>query len=124
MRVSDFSALGTRGTVGRMMTRRGFVVLAGATAVASGVGIGRARAAVWRGGVGERGRRRGLTGMPRRGVVPSAPAPAAHGGGAGLTLAQLWGAETTRSANPAGNLLLEAIGGPAGLTQFARTLGD
>src|SRR5258706_270430 len=54
MRVSDFSALGTRGAVGRMiargargrmMTRRGFVVLAGATAVASGVGIGRARAA-------------------------------------------------------------------------------
>src|SRR5258706_8271394 len=176
MRVSDFSALGTRGVVGRMiargargrmMTRRGFVVLAGATAVASGVGIGRARAAGLAALVAELARlerdsggRLGVavldthdgTVVAHRGderfplcstfkllaagavlarvdagqeqlarriryaksaVVTYSPATAAHAGGAGLTLDQLCEAAITLSDNTAGNLLLEAIGGPA-----------
>src|SRR5882724_5383001 len=175
MRVSDFSALNTRGAVrrmmtrgarGRMMTRRGFVVLAGATAVASGVGIGRARAAGLAALVAELARlerdsggRLGVavldthdgTVVAHRGderfplcstfkllaagavlarvdagqeqlarriryaksaVVTYSPATAAHAGGAGLTLDQLCEAAITLSDNTAGNLLLEAIGGP------------
>ena len=42
----------------------------------------------------------------------------------GMTLAELCEAAITLSDNTAGNLLLAAIGGPAGLTAFARTLGD
>jgi beta-lactamase class A len=44
--------------------------------------------------------------------------------GAGMTLAELCEAALTQSDNTAGNLLLKSIGGPAGLTAFARTLGD
>lgn len=42
----------------------------------------------------------------------------------GLTLREICAAAITLSDNTAGNLLLAAIGGPAGLTQFARRLGD
>ncbi|UJW75686.1 class A beta-lactamase [Rhizobium sp. SL42] len=42
----------------------------------------------------------------------------------GLTLAELCHAATTVSDNTAANLLLEAIGGPAGFTAFVRSLGD
>ena len=42
----------------------------------------------------------------------------------GLTLAQLCKAAITLSDNTAGNLLLASIGGPAGLTAFAASLGD
>lgn len=42
----------------------------------------------------------------------------------GLTLAELCHAATTVSDNTAANLLLQAIGGPAGFTAFARALGD
>jgi beta-lactamase class A len=42
----------------------------------------------------------------------------------GMTLAQLCEAAMTLSDNTAGNLLLAAIGGPAGVTAFARSLGD
>src|SRR5207302_258303 len=48
----------------------------------------------------------------------------AHAGGEGMTVDQLCEAALTLSDNTAGNLLLDAIGGPAGLTQFARHLGD
>jgi beta-lactamase class A len=41
-----------------------------------------------------------------------------------MTLAEICDAAMTRSDNTAGNLLLAAIGGPAGLTAFARGLGD
>ena len=44
--------------------------------------------------------------------------------GSGMTLAELCEAAITQSDNTAGNLLLKSIGGPAGLTAFARTLGD
>ena len=42
----------------------------------------------------------------------------------GITLAELCEAAITLSDNTAGNLMLAAIGGPAGLTAYARTLGD
>jgi beta-lactamase class A len=42
----------------------------------------------------------------------------------GMTLAELCDAAVTLSDNTAGNLLLAALGGPAGITAFARSLGD
>lgn len=42
----------------------------------------------------------------------------------GMTLAELCEAAITLSDNTAGNLMLAAIGGPAGLTAYARSLGD
>jgi beta-lactamase class A len=45
-------------------------------------------------------------------------------GGEGMTLAELCHATITVSDNAAGNLILASFGGPAGLTRFARGLGD
>ena len=42
----------------------------------------------------------------------------------GMTLAEICEAAVTLSDNTAGNLMLAALGGPAGLTAFARSLGD
>jgi beta-lactamase class A len=44
--------------------------------------------------------------------------------GDGMTLAELCDAAVTLSDNTAANLLLASIGGPAGLTSFARSLDD
>jgi beta-lactamase class A len=48
----------------------------------------------------------------------------AHLKDGGLTLGALCAAAIEQSDNTAGNLLLDAIGGPPGLTNFARKLGD
>jgi beta-lactamase class A len=56
-------------------------------------------------------------------LVEYAPVTGKHVGG-GLTVAELCDAAVVLSDNPAGNLLLATMGGPAGLTNFARTLGD
>jgi beta-lactamase class A len=42
----------------------------------------------------------------------------------GMALADICAAALTLSDNTAGNMLLREIGGPAGLTDFARSLGD
>ncbi|MFJ9414929.1 class A beta-lactamase [Streptomyces sp. NPDC101227] len=42
----------------------------------------------------------------------------------GMTIAELCAAALQRSDNTAGNLLLREIGGPTGITAFARSLGD
>ena len=42
----------------------------------------------------------------------------------GMTLAEICEAAVTLSDNTAGNLLLASFGGPAGLTAFARSIGD
>jgi beta-lactamase class A len=42
----------------------------------------------------------------------------------GLTIGEICEAAMVLSDNTAGNLLLDSFGGPAGLTSFARTLGD
>ena len=44
--------------------------------------------------------------------------------GAGMTLSELCDAAVTLSDNTAGNLLLDSFGGPAGLTAYARSIGD
>lgn len=60
----------------------------------------------------------------RRDLVPYSPVTEKHVGAPGMTLAEMCHAAITLSDNTAGNLLLASIGGPAGLTAFARGLGD
>src|SRR5437660_2381689 len=57
-------------------------------------------------------------------ILEYAPVTKAHLGNGGMTLGALCAAAIEQSDNTAGNLLLEAIGGPVGLTNFARDLGD
>ncbi|MGX4805085.1 class A beta-lactamase [Bradyrhizobium guangdongense] len=57
-------------------------------------------------------------------LVASSPVTSKHVGGDGMTLRELCDAAITMSDNTAGNALLKNIGGPAGLTNFARSLGD
>jgi len=57
-------------------------------------------------------------------IVENSPITREHVGGEGMTLRELCDAAITRSDNTAGNALLKNIGGPAGLTSFARSLGD
>lgn len=57
-------------------------------------------------------------------VVVYSPATKDHAGGPGMTLAEICEAAMVVSDNTAGNLLLAALGGPQGLTAFARSLGD
>jgi len=56
-------------------------------------------------------------------MVSHAPVTGAHIGGE-LSVAALCEATLTLSDNPAANLLLERLGGPAGLTAFVRRHGD
>ena len=53
-----------------------------------------------------------------------APVTSKRVGGAGMTMAELCEAAITVSDNTAANLLLASAGGPAGVTAFARKLGD
>jgi beta-lactamase class A len=57
-------------------------------------------------------------------IVTYSPATETRVGDAGMSIKELCAAAITLSDNTAGNLLLATIGGPAGLTPFARTLGD
>jgi len=57
-------------------------------------------------------------------LVTWSPVTEKHAGGGGMTLADLCEAAVTMSDNTAGNLLLETLGGPGGLTAFFRSLGD
>jgi beta-lactamase class A len=57
-------------------------------------------------------------------ILEYAPVTKEHLKDGGMTLGALCAAAIEQSDNTAGNLLLNAIGGPAGLTNFARTLGD
>lgn len=72
----------------------------------------------------------GLEGLKQRirfaasDLVTYSPVTSAHVSGDGMTLEELCEAAITRSDNTAGNLLLQTIGGAAGLTRFARSLGD
>jgi beta-lactamase class A len=64
----------------------------------------------------------------QRDVVSNSPASSRHTreltGNAGMSVAELCKAAITLSDNTAANLLLATFGGPAGLTAFARSLGD
>jgi beta-lactamase class A len=57
-------------------------------------------------------------------LLEYAPIAKAHAAEGAMTLADLCAAAIDWSDNTAANLVLQAIGGPAGLTQFARSLGD
>jgi beta-lactamase class A len=57
-------------------------------------------------------------------ILEYAPVTKAHLKEGGMTLGALCEAAIEQSDNTAGNLLLDAIGGPVGVTNFARSLGD
>ena len=57
-------------------------------------------------------------------ILEYAPVAKAHLKEGGMTLGALCEAAIAQSDNTAGNLLLDAVGGPAGVTNFARSLGD
>lgn len=57
-------------------------------------------------------------------LVAYSPVTERHAGAEGMAMAELCHAAVTVSDNTAGNLLLASFGGPAGLTAFARSLGD
>jgi len=57
-------------------------------------------------------------------ILEYAPVTKAHLKDGGMTLGALCAAAIEQSDNTAGNLLLDAIGGPAGLTKFVRNFGD
>src|SRR5271170_1129640 len=57
-------------------------------------------------------------------LLEYAPITKAHAAEGRMTLADLCAAAIDWSDNTAANLVLHAIGGPAGFTQFARSLGD
>ncbi|MBG6081872.1 class A beta-lactamase [Rubrivivax gelatinosus] len=60
----------------------------------------------------------------REALLEYAPATSRRAGGAGMTVAELCEAAVTLSDNTAANLLLDTLGGPAGLTAWVRMLGD
>lgn len=57
-------------------------------------------------------------------ILAYAPVTKQHVTEGGMPLDALCEAAIEQSDNTAGNLLLQAIGGPAGMTKFARSLGD
>ena len=57
-------------------------------------------------------------------ILEYAPVTKEHLNEGGMTLGPLCEAAIEQSDNTAGNLFLNAIGGPAGLTNFVRALGD
>lgn len=60
----------------------------------------------------------------REALLPWSPVTEKHADGNGMTLAELCHATVTTSDNAAANLILKTLGGPAGLTAFARQQGD
>ena len=73
---------------------------------------------------------RGEDSLQRRAVISEddlvsySPFTETRVGGEGLTMAEICEAALTLSDNTAGNKILEAIGGPAAVTEFARSIGD
>jgi beta-lactamase class A len=57
-------------------------------------------------------------------ILEYAPVTKAHLKDGGMTLGALCAAAIEQSDNTAGNLLLDTIGGPTGLTSFVRGIGD
>jgi len=61
--------------------------------------------------------------IPRKPLLFNSPLTEPHAGGT-MTIAALCHAALTQSDNTAANLLLEGIGGPGGITSFARSIVD
>ncbi len=57
-------------------------------------------------------------------IVTYSPVTQERVGGEGMTLAEICEAAITQSDNTAGNVLIDALGGPSGVTAFARSVGD
>ena len=57
-------------------------------------------------------------------LLEYAPVTRLHVGPPGMTVAQLCEAAITLSDNTAANLLVASVGGPSGVTHYARSLGD
>src|SRR5690348_8434263 len=57
-------------------------------------------------------------------LLEYAPVTRQHIGPPGMTVAQLCEAAVTLSDNTAANLLVASLGGPSGVTHYARSLGD
>ena len=57
-------------------------------------------------------------------IVANSPITKERVGGDGMTLAEICEAAMTVSDNTAGNLILTSLGGPQGITDYARSLGD
>ncbi|HEX4231316.1 MAG TPA: class A beta-lactamase [Bryobacteraceae bacterium] len=57
-------------------------------------------------------------------IVPYSPVTETRAGDRGISIKELCVAAMTLSDNTANNLVLATIGGPKGLTAFARTIGD
>jgi beta-lactamase class A len=57
-------------------------------------------------------------------IVVNSPVTKERSGGTGMSMDELCEAAMTVSDNTAGNLILRAIGGPSGLTDYARSIGD
>jgi beta-lactamase class A len=64
-----------------------------------------------------------LISVPAGPLLPNSPITELHAGGT-LSAGALCEAALTRSDNTAANLLLDVVGGPSGLTAFARSIGD
>jgi beta-lactamase class A len=60
---------------------------------------------------------------PKWAALPNSPRTAPNSGGQ-MSLAELCAAAVQVSDNCAGNLLLQTIGGPSAITDFARSIGD
>lgn len=57
-------------------------------------------------------------------MIPYAPVAEKHLANGGITLGEACAAAVEWSDNVAGNLMLRELGGPQGLTQFMRSIGD
>ncbi|RXH56065.1 class A beta-lactamase [Granulicella sibirica] len=64
-----------------------------------------------------------LAAVPPKPLLGNSPLTEPHAG-ATMSIASLCHAALTRSDNTAANILLESIGGPAGMTAFCRAIGD
>ena len=61
--------------------------------------------------------------IPPKPLIGNSPLTEPHAGGT-MTVAELCEAALIRSDNTAANLLLDTMGGPAGVTKFCRSIGD
>ncbi len=61
--------------------------------------------------------------IPGKPLLSNSPLTEPHAGGT-MKVGELCHAVLTRSDNTAANLLLDSLGGPAGVTGFARSIGD
>ncbi len=61
--------------------------------------------------------------VPNKPLLGNSPLTEEHAGGS-MTLGALCNAVLTRSDNTAANVLLETLGGPESLTNYARSIGD